>query len=94
MDSPSWRMRSTTPETHGSLLLFEGAAGIGKSRLLAEVGRVAQGLGACTLRARGGELEVGFPFGVARQLFEPRLAEPDPCAGPSCWPPPAPPRPS
>ncbi len=63
--------------THGSMLLFDGAAGIGKSRLLAEVGRVAQGLGACTLRGRGGELEVGFPFGVARQLFEPRLAEPD-----------------
>src|SRR5919198_2209423 len=63
---------------HGSLVVFEGAAGIGKSRLLAEAGRLAQGVGACTLRARGGDLEVGFAFGVARQLFEPRLAAADP----------------
>jgi DNA-binding CsgD family transcriptional regulator len=65
-------------EMHGSLLLFDGAAGIGKSRLLAELWRVAEGVGACTLRGRGGELEVGFPFGVARQLFEPCLAAADP----------------
>jgi DNA-binding CsgD family transcriptional regulator len=64
--------------SHGALLVFEGASGIGKSRLLAELGRSAQAHGACTLRARGGELEVGFPFGVARQLVEPRLAVADP----------------
>ena len=56
---------------HGSLLVFEGAAGMGKSRLLAELGRTAREIGVPTLRARGGELEVGFRFGVARQLLEP-----------------------
>ena len=59
---------------HGSLLVFEGAAGMGKSRLLAELGRAAREIGVPTLRARGGELEVGFRFGVARQLLEPRVS--------------------
>ena len=63
---------------HGSLLLFEGASGIGKSRLLTELGQIAEELEAATLRARGGELEVGFPFAVARQLLEPRLSPDDP----------------
>ena len=63
---------------HGSLLLFEGAAGIGKSSLLAAAARLAEGHGALVMRARGGELEVDFPFGVARQLLEPRLDPGDP----------------
>jgi len=62
----------------GSLVVFEGASGIGRSRLLAELGKAAQGHGACALRARGGELEVDFDLGVALQLFEPRLSAVDP----------------
>jgi DNA-binding CsgD family transcriptional regulator len=66
------------PAARGGVVVFEGPAGIGKSRLLAELSRSAQALGACTLRARGGELEVGFALGVARELFEPRLAAAEP----------------
>ncbi|MBN1527789.1 MAG: AAA family ATPase [Thermoleophilaceae bacterium] len=62
----------------GALLFFEGAAGVGKSSLLAEAARAAEARGALVMRARGGELEVNFPFGVARQLLEPRLDQPDP----------------
>ncbi len=57
------------------LVLVEGPAGIGKSRLLAETrARGAVG-GLQVLSARGGDLERDFPFGVVRQLFEARLAD-------------------
>jgi DNA-binding CsgD family transcriptional regulator len=59
----------------GRLLMVEGEAGAGKTSLLA----VAAGLGAeremLVLRARGGEHERDFAYGVARQLFEPVLAD-------------------
>ena len=59
----------------GRLLLVEGEAGAGKTALLA----AAAGLGAeremLVLRARGGEHERDFAYGVARQLFEPILAD-------------------
>ena len=61
----------------GVALIVEGAAGIGKSRLL-EVARVrATELGLRVLNARATELEQGFPFGVIRQLFERPLLEAD-----------------
>ncbi len=61
----------------GGVLVIEGAAGIGKSRLL-EAARVwASDLGVCVLSARATELEQGFPFGVVRQLFERTLLEAD-----------------
>ena len=60
---------------HGSLLVVEGPAGIGKSALLDATRAVAHAQGVRLLRARGGELERDFPFGVVRQLFEPALAE-------------------
>jgi len=61
---------------HGSgrLLLVEGSAGIGKTRLLAALCERARAAGMQVLCARGGELERDFPYGVARQLFEPTLA--------------------
>ncbi len=49
------------------LVVVEGPAGIGKTRLLAEARRDAA---ARVLAARGGELEQGLAFGVVRQLFE------------------------
>jgi DNA-binding CsgD family transcriptional regulator len=59
----------------GSLLVVEGPAGIGKSALIGAARSVADAAGTRTLRARGGELERDFAFGVVRQLFEPALAE-------------------
>ncbi len=53
--------------------LIEGPAGIGKSRLLAEVRQAARARGIPSLGARGSELEREFPFGVVRQLIEPAL---------------------
>jgi len=57
------------------LLLVQGPAGIGKSRLLAEARTLAEERGLCVRPARGGELERDFPFGVVRQLFESQLVE-------------------
>jgi DNA-binding CsgD family transcriptional regulator len=57
----------------GSLVIVEGPAGIGKTRLLQELARVA-GEGDLLVRvARGGEMEEEMPFGIARQWFEPLL---------------------
>src|SRR5437764_2052994 len=57
-------------EGAGRLVLVEGGAGIGKTRLLAAArGRGAEA-GMEVLHARGGELEREFPFGIVRQLFE------------------------
>ena len=55
------------------LVIVEGPAGIGKSRLVAEARARAAERGVLVLAARGGELERDFPFGVVRQLFEPHL---------------------
>lgn len=59
----------------GRLVIVEGAAGIGKTRLLAEARRHAEEASLRVLSARGGELEREFPFGVARQLLEPALVD-------------------
>ena len=56
--------------------LFEGAAGIGKSRLLAEARDRAQRAGFRVLSARASDLERDLPFGIVRQLFEPMLLDP------------------
>jgi DNA-binding CsgD family transcriptional regulator/tetratricopeptide (TPR) repeat protein len=60
---------------HGTFLVIEGPAGIGKSALLAAARTAAADAGMRVLRARGTELERDFAFGVVRQLFEPPLAE-------------------
>jgi DNA-binding CsgD family transcriptional regulator len=60
----------------GQVLLIEGAAGIGKSRLLAEL-RLSAAAGQRVLVARASELERGFAFGVVRQLFEGIVRDPD-----------------
>jgi DNA-binding CsgD family transcriptional regulator len=59
------------------LVLVEGPAGIGKTRLLAEARRRGAALGVHVVSARGSELEREFPFGVVRQLFEAELVDPD-----------------
>jgi DNA-binding CsgD family transcriptional regulator/tetratricopeptide (TPR) repeat protein len=54
----------------GSLLVLEGPAGIGKTRLIQAAGRHGRELGLTTLSARGSELERDFAYGLVRQLFE------------------------
>src|ERR671917_46291 len=61
----------------GRVVLIEGPAGIGKSRLLEEARTRAVPLGFRVLSARGGELERDFAFGVVRQLLEPCLVRAD-----------------
>ena len=63
----------------GSLLLLEGPAGIGKTRLVLAAGRHGRELGLATLSARGSELERDFAYGLVRQLLEaPLVAAPPP----------------
>ena len=56
----------------GRLVVIEGAAGIGKTRLLSEARMLATEFQ--VLSARAGELESDFAFGIVRQLFEGALA--------------------
>src|SRR5436190_9073779 len=58
----------------GRLVVVEGSAGIGKTRLLAEARALAVAAEFEVLSARGGELEGEYAFGIVRQLFETRLA--------------------
>src|SRR5437764_12961771 len=64
----------------GTTLLIEGAPGIGKTALLAEVQSRAAGAGFRVLQALGGELEQKLSFGIVRQLLEPLLRAADPQA--------------
>ena len=59
----------------GRLLTIEGEAGAGKTALLEAAARLAAQRNMRVLRARGGEFERDFPYGVMRQLFEPLLAD-------------------
>src|SRR5262249_7219692 len=65
----------------GGFVVITGPAGIGKTALLTEAGERAGRTGMRVLAGRGGELEGGFSFGVARQLFEPLLAGAAPAGG-------------
>ncbi|WP_322973141.1 AAA family ATPase [Peterkaempfera griseoplana] len=58
----------------GGLLLFSGAAGLGKTTLLAEARRAAAARDCTVLFARGSEQEHTVPFHVVRQLLQPVLA--------------------
>ena len=58
----------------GAVVAVEGEAGIGKTSLLLGAARMAGDAGMRLLRARGGELERQFAYGLVRQLFEVPLA--------------------
>jgi len=55
----------------GRLVVVEGPAGVGKTRLLEEAAAIAADAGATVLGAQGAELERSVPFGVARELLAP-----------------------
>ncbi|MGB7589135.1 MAG: AAA family ATPase [Solirubrobacterales bacterium] len=59
----------------GGPLTIEGEAGAGKTSLLEATVRLAAEREMLVLRARGGEYERDFPYGVVRQLFEPLLSD-------------------
>jgi DNA-binding CsgD family transcriptional regulator len=56
------------------ILFIEGPAGVGKTRLLEIAAEMAGREAVCVLRARGGELERSFPFGLATQLLGPAVS--------------------
>ncbi|MER5350224.1 AAA family ATPase [Kitasatospora sp. NPDC002551] len=58
----------------GELLVYTGAAGLGKTAVLTEVRRRAGRAGCTVLFARGGERQRHEPFHVVRQLVQPVLA--------------------
>lgn len=64
----------------GAVLAIEGAAGIGKTALLSASLRAAAEDGTRVLFATAAPFETAFPFGVARQLFEPARRELGECA--------------
>lgn len=57
----------------GSLVVIAGAAGTGKTALLAAAVLRARERGSVIRRSRGSELEQELSFGGIRQLFEPLL---------------------
>ncbi|MGR4879668.1 ATP-binding protein [Streptomyces sp. LARHCF249] len=68
------QLAGPSPANGGALLAFSGAAGLGKTTLLAELRRRAHARSCTVLSARGGEQEQSQPFHVARQLIQPHLA--------------------
>jgi DNA-binding CsgD family transcriptional regulator len=60
---------------HGSVLVLEGAAGIGKTSLLAAAAERATGMR--VLQARGSPFEHAYAFGTVRALFDPVRATDD-----------------
>src|SRR5438552_1593799 len=63
---------ATAEAGHGTLVLVEGPAGIGKTTLLQAACR---GPGPRVLTARGLALEQGFGYGIVRQLLDPVRGE-------------------
>jgi DNA-binding CsgD family transcriptional regulator len=64
-----------TTSGDGRLALIEGPEGIGKTALLERVLLVGEDLGFTVLKARGSKLEMEFPYGIVRQLFERHVRE-------------------
>src|SRR6185437_16004737 len=68
---------ATAAAGESALVVIEGPAGIGKTRLLADMRARAAEQAALTLHARAGEFERDYAYGVVRSLFEPALARLD-----------------
>jgi DNA-binding CsgD family transcriptional regulator len=69
------RLLNATEGGSGGVIVIEGEAGAGKTSLLGAAAEMAAGREMLVLRARGGEYERDFPYGVVRQLFEPVLRD-------------------
>ncbi|WP_433782299.1 helix-turn-helix transcriptional regulator [Actinomycetospora sp. CA-101289] len=69
------RLVEATAASRGELVLVEGEAGIGKTRLVATVRELGRDAGLSVLTARGSELEGELAFGVARELLGRTAAE-------------------
>ncbi|MEY2513821.1 MAG: hypothetical protein QOJ89_1179, partial [bacterium] len=67
---------SEASNRHGRLVVIDGPAGIGKTRLLERSAELAERAGFRPLMAGGHELERDLAFGVVRQLFERELPDP------------------
>lgn len=57
----------------GRVCVIQGPPGIGKTRLATAARQQARDRAMRTFAARGGSLEIEFPFGIVRQLFEGEL---------------------
>jgi DNA-binding CsgD family transcriptional regulator len=66
-------IRAVTSSRRGGVVVVQGPAGIGKTRLLQAAAELAANRGWDVLRGTGSELERALPFGVVLQLFEARL---------------------
>ncbi len=75
LDALAADVRPTGPGEH--LLVYTGAAGLGKTSLLAAVARAASERGLLPLTARGGEQEQLSAFHLVRTLLRPLLAQVD-----------------
>jgi DNA-binding NarL/FixJ family response regulator len=69
------RMLDAARGGSGGVVVIEGEAGAGKTSLLGVAATLAAQREMLVLRARGGEYERDFPYGVMRQLFEPMLRD-------------------
>ena len=58
---------------NGAMVVFEGAAGLGKTSLLEAGAEQAATAGMTVLTAQGEDLERGVPWGLARRLLAPAL---------------------
>jgi DNA-binding CsgD family transcriptional regulator len=70
------RLLDATEAGSGGVVVIEGEAGAGKTSLLGAAAEMAARREMLVLRARGGEYERDFPYGVLRQLFESVLRDP------------------
>jgi predicted ATPase len=62
-------------DNRGGVVLVEGEAGVGKTRLLRLAAELGERRGMRVLRARGTELDRTFGFGLVRGLLERTVAE-------------------
>lgn len=69
------RMVAQASSGNGGLVIVEGQAGVGKTRLLRIAGELGEASGMRVLRGRGSELDRGFGFGLVRSLLERAVGE-------------------